>query len=191
MSFEFKAEDYGLVAAALLTPERVPPLGPGRENKATLEPLDNLTVDELFRHDRLTDRDMAQACISGLWLYHDYLERSHAISQTIETPTGAYWHGIMHRREPDFPNAKYWFRKVGNHPIFPALAEAARDEAARAGSLADAGWLRSARTWDPMAFIDLCEAVYEQDGPDRGLCERVALAEWQLLFDFSHRKATE
>ena len=60
---------------------------------------------------------------AGLWLYADQLNRSHDVSQTIETPTGSYWHAIMHRREGDYGNSHYWFRRVGKHPAMRALAD--------------------------------------------------------------------
>lgn len=53
---------------------------------------------------------------AALWLYVDDLDRSHALSQSIETEAGAFWHGIMHRREGDFWNSKYWFRRAGTLP---------------------------------------------------------------------------
>ena len=55
---------------------------------------------------------MAACCLAGVWLLHDYLDESHTISQRIDTPSGSFWHGIMHRREGDFSNAKYWFRPL-------------------------------------------------------------------------------
>ena len=64
---------------------------------------------------------MALACMAGLWLRHDFLDESHRISQDLENPSGSYWHGIMHRRELDFSNAKYWFRRVGMHRVFEPL----------------------------------------------------------------------
>jgi len=54
---------------------------------------------------------------AALWLYADDLDRSHTLSQSLENPTGAYWHGIMHRREGDFSNSHYWMRRCSEHPL--------------------------------------------------------------------------
>lgn len=58
---------------------------------------------------------------AGLWLYVDELDRSHRVSQDLEDATGSYWHGIMHRREGDFSNSRYWFHKAGKHPAMAML----------------------------------------------------------------------
>ena len=55
--------------------------------------------------------------IAGLWLYVDDLDRSHTVSQSVETKTGSYWHGIMHRREGDFSNSHYWHARAAGHPL--------------------------------------------------------------------------
>lgn len=60
---------------------------------------------------------------AGLWLYVDGLDESHAISQKLPGPTGAFWHGIMHRREGDFGNAKYWFHQATGHPVLGILPD--------------------------------------------------------------------
>src|SRR5687767_13390080 len=93
--------------------DRLMPLGPGTPVKAFRAALEALTPATAFGEGKQVVHDYAQACFAGLWLYFDFLDESHAISQDLDTAEGSYWHGILHRREPDYPNAKYWFRRVG------------------------------------------------------------------------------
>lgn len=101
----------------------------------------------------LADSPELQAAI---WLYVDDLDRSHSISQGIASPIGAYWHGIMHRREGDFWNSKYWFRQ------------------ARGIDLGIAGY-------EPSEFVDRVEAARGQNPPDLVEMQR---HEWQALFNY-------
>jgi hypothetical protein len=62
------------------------------------------------------------AYAAGLWLFADHLDKAHAICQAHEgTPTFDFWHAILHRREGDFSNSKYWFRRAGNHPAMALI----------------------------------------------------------------------
>ncbi len=47
------------------------------------------------------------------WLYFDELGRAHEICQAMDDPLGAHLHAIVHRREGDFGNALYWYRRAG------------------------------------------------------------------------------
>ena len=132
---------------------------------------------------------MADLCIGGVWLLHDFLDESHDITQTVKTSSGSYWHGIMHRREPDYSNSKYWFRQTGEHPVFAPLGEAARSFAAQSERSDLADQLTGRRAWDPFLFIDLCEAVARGAAGDEALCRRIQQREWELLFDYCYRAA--
>jgi hypothetical protein len=187
---KFSPQDYGPVLAELLAEERLAPLGPGRPNLPVKPRLEALTDARAFAHTRLGDRDMAACCRAALWLYHDFLDESHRLSQEIHTSSGSYWHGLMHRREPDYDNSKYWFRHIGRHPVFEPLCQAAA-ELARGGDLPpEAGFLLNQADWDPLAFVDLCARVVA-GSPAESLCRRIQQREWQLLFDFCYRQAVQ
>ncbi|MFK8114842.1 MAG: hypothetical protein AB8B91_21755 [Rubripirellula sp.] len=109
------------------------------------------------------DRQRQQLCISGLWLAAGELDRSHDISQSIDAAEGSFWHGIMHRREGDFGNAKYWFRRVGEHPVFAQVADLASDDYA-----------------DPFDFVDACSRA-RQGSDAYENCKLTQWLEWQAL----------
>jgi hypothetical protein len=177
--------------AELLGEHRLGPLGPGQPNRAARARLEAVTPQTLLAPHAVRDEAMARACLAGLWLYHDFLDESHRISQDIDTPTGSYWHGLMHRREPDFGNAAYWFRRVGRHPVFEPLHQAAAQLATRDLTTGPgaAAFLIGQPAWDPFAFINLCETALTTDSPVEMLCRQIQLREWELLFDYSFQKA--
>jgi len=128
----------------------------------------------LFREARAPE-----AALAGLLVYFSLMDEAHQLAQRVENQDNNFWHGIVHRREPDAGNASYWFRRVGTHPIFPEL----RHEAARHG--VDFG-----AQWNPFAFIDWCERARRRPGSaEERSALAVQLAEWQLLFDYCARPA--
>lgn len=133
------------------------------------------------------------ALLAGLWQVNDYLDESHRHSQSIEGEgrdvDGDYWHGIMHRREPDFGNSKYWFRRVGTHPCFDALSRLASLALSECDSESAANWqsrLGVDGAWNAAAFVDLCEsALRTGDEPLTTAAERIQWAEMLLLLEHS------
>lgn len=123
----------------------------------------------------------AQALLAGLLLWHDLLDESHKISQFIEgeghDTNGDYWHAIMHRREPDFGNAKYWFRRVGPHPIHPDLADHARRNLS-ATPFEQIGYNDK---WSPTAFVDACQSASRSADEATDLALRQCQADEILL----------
>ena len=131
--------------------------------------------------DLFPDARAPEAALAGLWTYFGCFDEAHGIAQSVSTPDGAFWHGILHRREPDAGNAAYWFHRVGAHPVFPRLRDAV-DELQKEMHRQH---LKLGAEWDPFAFIDCCEAArHKPDSEAERFAKRVQLLEWQLLFDW-------
>ncbi len=179
-AMDFRASDYGQDAARILALShsglRLMPLAPtGCASHEALSELKRWKARDLF-----PGSFSPEGALSGLYLYFSCLDEAHKIAQDVETPEGSFWHGIMHRQEPDAANAGYWFRHMGKHPIFPEL----RTEAHK--SRFDTG-----EEWDPFAFIDFCESARVRPGSaEEQIAMQVQLDEWQLLFDYCARGLT-
>lgn len=185
--FLFEPASYGPLVANLLLEDRLCELGPGQPNRVALPLLEKMTADSIF--ESVSDPDMADCCVAGLWLWHDFLDRSHEYSQQIGSPSGSYWHAIMHRREPDYSNSKYWYRRVGNHPIHkPLQAQIAELSDQFEGDPFVAG-IAENDSFDGLAFVDLCAAVAGGKADLEDFCRKVARFEWQLLFDYCFARA--
>jgi hypothetical protein len=174
----FDPAAHGPVFEDLLRRAPLNPLDAG-EPVAAVQPMLAALSDAAFQPRVVRARDMAAACRAGMWLRFNYLDESHKISQDLATPEGSFWHGILHRREPDPSNAAYWFRRVGDHPIFETLAREARDLGLR---------MQSER-WNPFDFIDQCEKNRGRDSVQELLLRQVQRREWELLFDWCFRSA--
>ena len=155
------------------------------EAKAALTPL---RPDQLVTGP-VTSRDDARAMMAGLWLWHDWLDLSHEISQQLHSPTGSFWHAIMHRREGDFSNSKYWYARCASHPTLATLA--ANAPRLLNAMPADKSILKLITTgWSPAAFVDLVEQVHARPTDPRHAATVVLQRmEWQLLFDHCTRAA--
>lgn len=140
----------------LLATSAPPALGPGARAGVLSVAVLNARLDALFGETKLALTQ--QALIRALLLlWHDHLDASHEISQGIENADGSFVHAIMHRREPDYWNAKYWWRRVGAHPAFPEIARRV-DELFKAGGAGElAAQLLPGGKWDASSYVDACE----------------------------------
>jgi hypothetical protein len=154
---------YPAEVELLLKQVSLPPLGPGQAQTGQRGAIEAAC------------RELPLACQAGLWLAFDFLEESHTISQDLHTPEGSFWHAIMHRREPDAWNSKYWWRKVGSHPVLGQLRERGLDLGYRYTTAED--------------FVDLCERVRGTGGKEEELAKRVQQLEWELLFAWCWERA--
>src|SRR4051794_19875039 len=64
---------------------------------------------------------------AGLYVYFDCWDEAHTVAQEIDTAEGSYWHGIVHRQEPEPDNAGTGFSPLGHRRLNPTrLARAPR-----------------------------------------------------------------
>ena len=147
----------------------------GKCNKPDASSILGVSPNQLFPGGRAPE-----AALSGLLLLLGCWDESHQVSQDLSSREGSYWHAIAHRIEPDSSNAGYWFRRVGEHPVFPEVhrsASAVLDRYRTSWKLKPA--------WDPFLFVDWCE---EARSAPNSYNERAALeiqrAEWDLLFQW-------
>lgn len=149
--------------AELLSQLPLAPLGPG-------------TPDASVRGKLTALKNVDACCRAGLWLAFNFLTESHSISQEDEGhPDRDFWHAVMHRREPDAFNSKYWWRRVGSHPVLDQLREQSPSQ----------GYAFTT----PEAFVDFCEKARGTGSADEELARRVQQLEWRLHFDWCWRKA--
>ncbi|MBM3737980.1 MAG: hypothetical protein FJW39_19540 [Acidobacteria bacterium] len=115
-------------------------------------------------------------CVAGSLLRQGDWSGAHQAAQELDTPEGSYWHGIIHRLEPDPANAAYWFRRAGEHPVFASLYTEA---GARLGMK---------NRWDPFRWIDYWESARaEPDSEAWRTAQEVHEIECRLLFEYCAR----
>jgi hypothetical protein len=166
----FDPKEYGETVASILAldgnGERLMPL--------TISECSSAEARRLIRGSKLPP--LVQA---GLFLYFSCWTEAHEAAQNIDSVEGSYWHAIVHRQEPDAGNSGYWFRRVGRHPVLPALKKFAAGLGLSFGA-----------EWDPIAFVDYCIGAQPGSEEERKALE-VQRAEWQLLFDHCARQAAK
>lgn len=159
------------------------------------ERIQNATNEQLIGERTAREEDIT-ALRSGLHLWNDSLTLSHTLAQDVENQTGSYWHGIMHRMEPDYSNSKYWFRLTGKHPVFPLLQQkfvefVRQHEGEYASSRIWAGLEKMAEKseWDPFTFIDLVEmAAGEPHDAAVEALQQIQRFEMLLLLNDTHER---
>ena len=110
--------------------------------------------------DKLTAAPLIKA---GLHLLNDDIHNCHIIAQEHENSDGNYWHAILHRREPDYWNSKYWYKRVGDHPVIHNMQ-------------------KEKPGWDPFNFVDQCEKF------NTAQTRQIQLQEMTLLLNYTIKK---
>jgi hypothetical protein len=150
--------DSASAVRRLLKTETLADLGPKRRANT----LSTKEIDRALDAALKASGESAELIRALIYLWHDHLDESHAIAQGIENQDGSYVHALMHRREPDYGNAKYWFRRVGKHPAYARLPEASEKLLTGANAALRKELIRGGE-WDAFAFVDCCERAKGHD----------------------------
>jgi len=165
--------------ASLLATTELPDLGSGpRKGVRAISELERAVEAVTLISER--NRELV---LGTVLLWHDHFDAAHEIAQEIETPDGSYLHAIMHRREPDYSNAKYWFRRVGGHSCYGALAKHVAEKISPvqpelARRLAPRG------EWDAFAFVDACETASGKSPGSSNLLREIQAAEFRTFLNY-------
>ena len=148
--------------APFLETSELPSLGSKPRASRLPAPQLNEQLDDVFASAALNPQSR-ELIRSVLLLWHDHLDASHVICQSIENSDGSLVHAMMHRREGDFWNSKYWFNRAGYHPAFAHLVEQIKSLQS-SGLQGIAGQIVSGGKWNAAAFVDLCERYTGKEG---------------------------
>lgn len=126
-----KKIDSNLAAVSEILVQRqpLPPLSPKQVWREDLRPrIDALAVDELVK--------------GILHLLNDDLMSAHRVAMSMEDENAKYLHALVHRREGDFSNARYWLKTLREQPVWSELKNQQPD-------------------WCPLKFLAWCESCAE------------------------------
>ena len=127
-------------------------------------------VGELVRHPSVAGAPALQA---ALWLYVDDLDAAHEPAQSLATPTASLLHAVVHRREGDFNNALYWYRKAGNHGALGAID--------LTGGGAGSG--TEVAAYNPVRFVERVQTAQANNDLTNPALVSIQHKEWRAIFD--------
>jgi hypothetical protein len=127
---------------------------------------------------------------SALYICFDCFEEAHNIAQDHEGPAGNWLHAILHRREPDAGNSKYWYAKVkAPAKVYEgigkkALAYLGESPLPELEPLAKK--MEKSKTWEPEAFVDLADKIRQKEkaSPAYRTLAKIQEIEWLGLVEF-------
>ena len=121
------------------------------------------------------------ALVRGALFYAaDALDAGHRIFQDAPGDLGSYWHGMMHRREGDFDNARYWFRRAGKLPNFDRMHGAAANLSPN---------MAKQNSWDAYLLTGMCEQAKFGDRDAIPECVKLQRVEFDGMLDYTWRQS--
>lgn len=128
---------------------------------------------------------------AALYLCFDCFDEAHNIANDHEGTVAGNWiHAILHRREPDASNSKYWYARV-NLPakVFSTIGEEVLWLLKNTSDHELESLLKKmekSKSWEPAAFVDLCDKYREKDSKSQPyrLLAVFQEIEWRTLAEY-------
>ena len=120
--------------------------------------------------------------LATAFLFNDHHDAAHDLIEDLKCPEGCLIHALLHRREPDYWNARYWLRRNPNNPIYRHLTSYLKTQPMGAAETIVFQRLTFSGVVDPIALVDECETYARKpDQPESLFVKRVQHAEFQAL----------
>jgi len=114
-----------------------------------------------------------------LYLRIGQMEPSHSNVQDAQRSIGAYIHGVLHRMEGDYWNAKYWFDRVRDPRLLDRIRDLIREFSHAQGSVLE--------DWGgPLRLTDACK---NRGSVSQDELAQLAFLEWQALWRIVNESA--
>ncbi len=166
----------------LNTPE-LAALGPGPRGTRQSIPVLERALQKVFSTTHHTD-EQHKLIRALVLLWHDHLDIAHTLAQEMDTPDGSLIHAIIHRREPDYGNAKYWFHRVRHHPSFADIGSRVADLPSSGAECLLLDRCAPDGVWDPVAFIDCCQAEASSSSGHEAFLQKMQRTEFSALLNY-------
>jgi hypothetical protein len=127
---------------------------------------------------------------SAFYVCFDCFKEAHNIAQDHEGLIGNWLHAILHRREPDAGNSKYWYDRVKlPGKVSQGIAEESL-KLLKSLSLQELEPLQrkmsKSGAWEPEIFVDLCDQFRPKDPSSLAYwtLAKIQEIEWWCLVEF-------
>lgn len=114
------------------------------------------------------------------------IDRAHEIVQDGSTPMDRYLHGVVHRIEGDFWNAKYWFRQVDDSELLVSIGQEVLSTLESQNLLESSKSIKlfdERNRFTAQNLVDAQASLPKKPASnERALIEQIAQAEWNALW---------
>lgn len=166
----------------LLPATHPPGLGPGPRNGVA-----SVTAvrDQVAQALPQADAETIERVRALVWLWQDHSEEAHEAVQDLHDRESSWIHAILHRREPDYSNARYWFHRVGQPAAYATLGDRVKAWLKTSGDNSLLKEVMPNGKWDGLGMVAACEAsdIESEDQPRIRALIQIQVLEFRMVLE--------